>query len=71
MKTKKITLVGGFHNRPAINFRLTASAYNALKSGEAQLYEVLSPSQLRRADNHFCGIKGCTCAGSARAEIEF
>ena len=68
---KTITLSGGFHNSPAINFRISESAYNALKSGEAQLYEVLSPNQLKRADNHFCGIKGCTCGGCMRAEIEF
>ena len=68
---KTITLSGGFHNSPAINFHISENAYNALKSGEAQIYEVLSQSQLKRADRHFCGIKGCTCGAYMRADIEF
>lgn len=71
MKAKTITLFGGFHNATAINLRISESAYNALKSGEARLYDVLSPNQRKRADNHFCGIKDCTCGGCMRAEIDF
>lgn len=68
---KTITLSGGFHNAQPINFKVSESAYNALKRGDAQIYDVLSASQLKRANNHFCGIKGCTCGGCMRAEIEF
>ena len=68
---KTITLSGGFHNSGEIRFRLTDEKYNDLKSQRSTLYEVLSPNQLKRATNHFCGISGCCCGSYARAEIDF
>lgn len=63
MKTKKITLVGGFHNASPITIRVDESYHPATHS----IQEVLSESQARKLSRHFCGIKGCTCGSYYRA----
>lgn len=67
---KKVTFYGGFHNSSAISARLTDTQYNTLKEGVTGLREILTESQQKRLDKHFCGIKGCMCGGISRTTIE-
>lgn len=55
----KIQLSGGFHNSQSISIRPTIIADCAY----------VSPSQARRLQKHFCGIKSCACGGTTRADI--
>ena len=73
MKTRKITLRGGFHNANDIRIVLPADVVSKLEKGEIHLIldDVLSDYQRRRLDRHFCGIKDCKCGGVVRAEIDF
>ena len=68
---KKIRLSGGFHNSEEVSILLSDAKYKDLKEGVSSLQEVLSPSQYKKLDRHFCGIKGCTCGSFMRAKIEF
>ena len=68
---KKITLSGGFHHRAPKGVTISDSAYADLKAGYVSLYEVLSRSQIRRLDQHFCGIRGCECGSYINAKIDF
>lgn len=71
MANRKLTLAGGFHNSPEITISLPESIYRRVITGELDLCEhhVLSVSQRKKLDRHFCGIKGCTCGGVQRASI--
>jgi hypothetical protein len=68
---KKITLSGGFHNSEEVSVLLSDKKYAELKEGISNIQEVLSPSQYKKLDRHFCGIKGCTCGSFMRAKIDF
>lgn len=70
MKTTKITFFGGFHNSNAITIRVSNETANDIREGFYPLSECLTSYQLRRLNRHFCGVKGCTCGGVMRAEIE-
>lgn len=63
VKVAKITLYGGFHHSKAINVIIKESDLEDLKSGNIPLVDVLSPSQIKRLDRHFCGVAGCCCNG--------
>ena len=64
---KKITFFGGFHNATAININATDNQVNDLKEGFYSLSEILTDSQYKRLNRHFCGVRGCLCGGVIRA----
>lgn len=59
----KITAQGGFHGAEVIKFWVNRSR---LGLGWPHM---LTDSQRKRADRHFCGISGCKCGGLDRATI--
>lgn len=63
-KTTLIELSGGFHNTRPLRMRVKEIS---IHPGVNTLSEILSEAQYLRASNHFCGIRGCTCGGVARA----
>lgn len=67
-KNVKITLFGGFHNSNDINVIIDSSDFEDLKNYNVGLIDVLSSSQLRRLNRHFCGVHGCECGGVVRAK---
>lgn len=67
---KYMTLSGGFHNAGAIRVRVNEQQYNDLKEGFYPLDEILSEGQMKNLNRHFCGVKGCTCGGVMRANVE-
>lgn len=73
---KKVTFSGGFHNCKAITLHMNFKEENFEDyiehriSLQELIYDNLTPYQRKRLDLHFCGIKGCTCCGWRRAEIE-
>lgn len=71
MKTKKITLYGGFHNSAPINIIISAEDAEEVRKGICPITDVLTPSQRRKLDRHFCGISDCKCGGVTRATIDF
>lgn len=71
MKTTKITLFGGFHNASAITIRVSNETAKDIHEGFHPLFDCLTSYQLRRLNRHFCGVRGCTCGGVIRADIEF
>lgn len=71
----RIYFKGGFHNSSETYVEVSDKAYDAfddVADGKEGLTEwvnnYLTESQEKRLDNHFCGIKGCTCGSYARAE---
>lgn len=68
---KYVTFCGGFHNCGAIRVRVNDEQYKNINEGFYPLDEILSEGQIKRLNRHFCGVKGCTCGGVLRAEIEF
>lgn len=66
MKTKRITLSGGFHNSRNIRVQVPADFHPATD----RLIDVLSETTIERLNRHFCGIRGCTCGGLQRANVE-
>lgn len=68
---KTIKLYGGYHNAPETKVRISDNAYCDLKNGNSTLSEVLTQSQQKRLDRHFCGLNGCKCGSFMRATIEF
>lgn len=69
-KTRKVRLYGGFHNSQQIVVRVDGMMWDSFEKGYICLREVFSQNQLKRLDNHFCGIKGCKCGGVSRAEYD-
>ena len=63
MKRIKIKLIGGYHNRDEMIMFIDYRAIGYV--GDVDL-TYLSRDQKRRADKHFCGIKGCSCGGYSR-----
>lgn len=69
--TKKITFWGGFHDATAISIRVSEDIYNRVKYKvehkeqylSNEIYEDLSPYQLKRLQKHFCPFKDCQCGG--------
>jgi len=66
MKTKTITLSGGFHDSGEIRIKVPADFHPAIHS----IQEAVSESTRKRLDRHFCGIRGCTCGGVQRATVD-
>ena len=66
---KKIEFYGGFHNSSPMRVLVEDNKWSDYKNGNSSLYEILSDSQYKRLQNHFCGIKGCTCGGVNRADF--
>lgn len=64
-----VTFSGGFHNSGEIRVRVNERQYNALREGFYSYEEILSKYQMKRLDNHFCGIKDCMCGGVYRAKL--
>lgn len=67
---KRIRLYGGFHNSPEIIINVSDNAVEDWKNEKSNFQEILSDYQRKRLENHFCGIKGCTCGSYMRAEKE-
>lgn len=67
---KYVTFSGGFHNCGAVRIRVNDEQYNDIKEGFYPLGEILSGYQITRLNRHFCGVRGCTCGGVLRADIE-
>jgi hypothetical protein len=67
---KRIRLYGGFHNSPEIIINVSDNAAEDWKNEKSNFQEILSEYQRKRLENHFCGIKGCTCGSYMRAEKE-
>lgn len=73
---KKVTFSGGFHNCQAITLHMNfkEEAFEDYIEHRIGLKEFIDDNltsyQRKRLDRHFCGIKGCTCCGWRRAEIE-
>lgn len=68
---KRILLSGGFHNSPEITINVkNDNAVKDWKNGNIPFSELLTAYQKKRLENHFCGIKGCTCGAYTRAEKE-
>lgn len=75
-KTYKIFASGGFHNSKETYVIVSQKAYNAfddvergLISSSEWIENYLSDNQKKRLENHFCGIKGCTCGSYTRADF--
>lgn len=64
-----IEFTGGFHNSSPMRLRFNHTQYQLLSDGYP-LAEILTRTQERRLDNHFCGIKGCLCGSYSRATWE-
>lgn len=58
----KISISGGLHGAPVKNFIVTEEQAEALLSGQAMLFEVLTKYQMESADKHICNVKYCQCA---------
>ena len=72
VKTRIITLGGGFHNSSPINIKanIPDKIINAgYKVMVTDLIDYLSENQIKKIDRHFCGIKKCMCGSYLRAEI--
>lgn len=70
-KTTKVILSGGFHNSAEITIRIKADSDTVnYKIEQGEIRDLLSPSQIKRLDNHFCGISDCCCGGLSRADID-
>lgn len=75
MKTKVI-LSGGFHNSADIKLFMEFPANALIDYADGKIYakdlieEYATPYQLKRLENHFCGIKGCTCGSWHRADVD-
>jgi hypothetical protein len=62
MKTRKVTLSGGYHNVDDITIRVPH--FGKLDDGVTivdYIDSVITDNQRRRLERHFCGIQGCTC----------
>lgn len=68
---KYVTFYGGFHNCPEIRVRVDEYQYNALKEGFVSVRDILTKSQQKRLDRHFCGLSQCMCGGLIRAKMKF
>lgn len=72
----KVVFSGGFHNSPAIKIHLNIPFaalrdYADKKVGAKDLIgEYATDYQRKRLEDHFCGIKGCTCGSWHRADID-
>ena len=75
MKTK-VLFNGGFHKSSEIKLYIDFSRNSLIDyaDGKISLKELidenLTPYQRKRLENHFCGIKGCTCGSWNRADID-
>ena len=67
---KKITLYGGFHNVNDVDVEVTESQYEDIREGLSPLTDILTDSQIKRLDKHFCGVSDCKCGGVARAKVK-
>lgn len=63
-KTATVTYSGGFHNSPDMTLRVRVIERNGYRIGQ------LSDGQRARLNRHFCGITGCTCGGTSRADAD-
>lgn len=70
-KKIKLTLYGGFHEVGPINIIVQHQDALSIMDHEVSLSEVLSESQKKRLEKHFCGIEGCCCGGVMRATIKY
>lgn len=70
-KTTKVTLSGGYHCSEEITIRVKADFDTvSYKIEQGEIRELLSDYQIKRLDNHFCGISDCCCGGLSRADID-
>lgn len=68
---KRIRLYGGFHDSPAITINVkNEKAVVDWQNGQIDFYDILTDYQRARLENHFCGIRGCTCGSFMRATKE-
>ena len=61
-KSYKPTGINNFHNSPSINLVISGK--------ELEGMYVITASQQKRIEKHFCGITGCRCAGGACQQFD-
>ena len=71
MRINEIVFSGGFHYSDEISIynRPLADAIRE-QGNQISIYEYLSENQIKKLDNHFCGIDSCTCGGVSQASYE-
>lgn len=75
-ETIKVKLRGGFHNSKSITLSIGFKVESLISYADGQtsltelIDENLSSYQRKRLENHFCGIKGCTCGSWLRANVD-
>jgi len=67
----KVIFKGGFHNSAAITINVKKDVdMQPYKNSTSEWCDYLSENQLKKLENHFCGIKGCTCGSWTNSNFE-
>lgn len=69
MRTLRIEIEGraNFHNVGAIHIRYTSAQIGTLEGVQVL---ILTPSQSRRLEKHFCGMSECTCGSGPQIHYD-